>query len=42
VRAGQLRRGSEALPPEFWSRELPADAEGRLLQALLDEREAGR
>ncbi len=42
VRTGQLRRGGEPLPPGFWSRALPADDEGRLLQALLDEREAGR
>jgi prevent-host-death family protein len=42
VRAGQLRRRGEPLPPGFWSRPGPADDEGRLLRALLDEREAGR
>lgn len=42
VRTGQLRRRDEPLPQGFWSRALPADAEGRLLRALLDERESGR
>jgi len=42
VRAGQVRRSRGPLPQGFWAQPAPADAEGRLLQALLDEREAGR
>jgi len=43
VRAGQVRRSRHPLPPDFWTRPTkPADPEGRLLQALLEERQAGR
>jgi prevent-host-death family protein len=42
VRAGQVRRSRSHLPPEFWTHPRPADPEGRLLQALLEERETGR
>jgi hypothetical protein len=30
------------LPPGFWTRPKPADPDGRLLQALLEERETTR
>lgn len=42
VRTGRLRRSRGPLPPGFWTRPRPADPEGRLLGALLDEREADR
>ena len=42
VRSGRLRRSRGPVPPDFWTRPRPADPEGRLLQALLDEREADR
>lgn len=42
VRKGQVRRSLSPLPPNFWTRPRPADPEGRLLQALLEEREAAR
>jgi prevent-host-death family protein len=42
VRAGQVRRSRGSLPPDFWARSRPTDPQGRLLGALLDEREAGR
>jgi prevent-host-death family protein len=42
VRTGRLRRSHGPVPPGFWTRPRPADPEGRLLRALLDEREADR
>lgn len=42
VRAGQVRRSRGRLPRGFWSQPGPVDPEGRLLQALLQEREAAR
>ena len=39
VRAGQVRRSRGGLPRGFWKRQRPADPEGLLLQALLEERE---
>jgi len=42
VRARQVRRPRHPLPADFWTRPRPADSEGRLLQALLEEREAAR
>jgi hypothetical protein len=42
VRTGRLRRSRGPVPPGFWTRSRPADLEGRLLKALLDEREADR
>jgi len=42
VRTGQVRRSRGPLPQGFWARPAPADPHGRLLQALLDEREADR
>ena len=42
VRKGQVRRSRGHLPPDFWSRPRPADPEGRLLRALLEERETAR
>ena len=42
VRAGQVRRARGPVPQGFWAQPMPADPDGRLLQALLEEREAGR
>jgi prevent-host-death family protein len=42
VRSGKLRRSHGALPDGFWRRRRPDDPDGRLLRALLDERETGR
>ena len=42
VRAGQVRRSRHPLPPDFWTRPRPADPGGRLLQTLLEERDAAR
>ena len=42
VRAGQVRRPRSHLPLDFWTRPKPADPGGRLLQALLEERETAR
>jgi prevent-host-death family protein len=42
VRAGQVRRSRGSLPPGFWEQPRPADPEGLLLGALLDERETSR
>ena len=42
VRTGQVRRSRSHLPPDFWTRPRPADPGGRLLQALLEERETTR
>ncbi len=40
VRSGQVRRSRGPLPPGFWAQ--PDDPGGRLLGALLEEREATR
>jgi prevent-host-death family protein len=42
VRSGQLRRSHGPLPAGFWQHPGPPDDEGRLLGALLAERESGR
>ena len=42
VRAGRVRRSRGSLPAGFWQQPTPADPEGRLLGALLEERETGR
>ena len=42
VRTGRVRRSRGPLPLGFWTRPRPADPGGRLLRALLDEREADR
>jgi len=42
VRSGRVRRPRGSLPPGFWEQPRPADPDGRLLAALLDERESGR
>jgi prevent-host-death family protein len=42
VRMGRVRRSRSRLPPDFWAGPRPADQGGRLLQALLEERETSR
>ena len=42
VRTGRVRPAHKRLPLGFSTDPKPADPEGRLLLALLDEREAGR
>jgi prevent-host-death family protein len=42
VRLGQVRRSRHPLPPDFWTLTKPSDQHGRLLKALLAEREAAR
>jgi prevent-host-death family protein len=42
VRTGRVRRSRSPLPKGFWSEQRPADPSGRLLQALLEERETSR
>ena len=42
VRTGQVRRSRSHLPAGFWTGPRPADPGGRLLQALLEERETTR
>jgi len=42
VRSGQVRRSRGTLAPGFWAQPGPDDPEGRLLRALLEEREAAR
>lgn len=42
VEAGLVRPSSAALPPGFWDDERPADPEGKVRQAIIDEREQGR
>ena len=39
---GLIRIGSGKLPKNFWRMHRPDDSNGRVLKALLDEREAGR
>ena len=42
TRSGHVRRPRALLPEGFWQRPKPSDPEGRLLAALLDERESSR
>ena len=42
VRSGQVRRSRGPVPPGFWAQLGPDDPKGRLLRALLEEREATR
>jgi prevent-host-death family protein len=42
VRTGRARPPIEPLPPDFWTLPRPADPEGRVLSALLEERAEGR
>ena len=42
VRTGRVRRSRGSVPPGLWEQPKPADPEGLLLQALLDERETSR
>jgi prevent-host-death family protein len=42
VRQGLVRLGTGRLPRNFWKLPRPRDPEGRLVQALLKEREEGR
>jgi len=42
VRRGQVRRSRSPLSPGFWAQPKPDDPKGRLLGALLEEREAAR
>ena len=39
---GLIRIGSGKLPKDFWRMHRPGDSNGKLLQALLEERKAGR
>jgi prevent-host-death family protein len=39
---GLIKLGSGKLPKNFWSMPRPADPEGMVLKALLEEREGGR
>lgn len=41
LRTGRLRAPTSVLPKDFWSRRRPDDPDGRSLEALLEEREAG-
>jgi prevent-host-death family protein len=41
-RDGLLRRGSGRIPDELWDRPRTAGSDGRLLEALLEERREGR
>jgi len=42
VRAGLAQPGTVPLPPGFWEISRPCDPEGKLLCALVEEREDGR
>jgi prevent-host-death family protein len=42
VRTGQVRRSRGSLPAGFWEQPRPADPDGLLLRALLDERATSR
>jgi prevent-host-death family protein len=42
ARTGHVRRPRAILPEGFWERPRPADPKGRLLAALLEERESAR
>jgi prevent-host-death family protein len=39
---GLIKRGTGALPRDFWTAERPEDQDGLVLKALLEERETGR
>jgi hypothetical protein len=41
-RAGLIRLGKGRLPEGFWKLPRPRDPKGRVLKALLEEREEGR
>ena len=41
-RRGLVRVGSTELPEDFWALPRPSDQTGKVLRALLDEREDGR
>ena len=41
-RAGLIRLGTGRLPKDFWKLPRPKDPKGRVLKALLEEREEGR
>jgi prevent-host-death family protein len=41
-RRGLMRRGVGSLPPDFWDWPRPEDPGGLVLEALLEERDAGR
>ena len=41
-RQGLIRLGTRKLPKDFWQRPRPADPEGSVLQALIEERREGR
>jgi prevent-host-death family protein len=41
-RAGMIRRGTDAIPEDFWTAARPQDRSGSALTALLAEREDGR
>jgi prevent-host-death family protein len=42
ARAGLVRLGSGKLPSDFWKLPRPKDPEGKVLQALLEDRAEGR
>ena len=42
IRAGLARPPVRKLPADFWERPRPADPDGRILAALLEERAEGR
>lgn len=42
ARAGLIRLGSGKLPKGFWKMPRPADPQGAVLKALLEERRGGR
>ena len=42
IRSGRLRAPSATLVPDFWTRSRALDADGRALDALLEERDSGR
>lgn len=42
IRSGRLRAPSATSVPDFWTRSRALDADGRALDALLEERDSGR
>lgn len=42
VEAGLVRPSSEPLPAGFWDQDRPADPEGSVRRAIIEEREEGR
>jgi prevent-host-death family protein len=42
IRSGAIRPPLRPLNPDFWTRPLPEDPEGRLVNALLEERGSSR